>query len=210
MRTELFLVRHGESVSNVQGRLCATPPGPGLTETGRAQAEAACQRILRAAPRPDRIFSSPLLRALETAKPLCLATGLTPEVRGALAETGFGDWDGRFVADLRGLAHFDAWCTDPEAYPPPGGESISQVGRRVGDVLRSVAQASSGETIVAFSHMHALVTFVRGMQGHPHREVEWLPNATIVHAYWDGTRFHFIDLDLEPAHVGQTDIAAGE
>lgn len=208
LQTELFLVRHGESFSNVEGRFCATPPGPGLTERGKVQAQEACRRILQETLRPERIFSSPLRRALETAAPLCSAVEAVPAVRAQLAETAFGAWDGRRAADLRGLSQFDAWCIDPEGFPPPGGESLSQVAARVGDFLRRAAKEHPGETIVAFSHMHALVGFLRELVDQPFGRIEWLPNATIVHARWDGECFRFVDLDIQPAQVGGAPDAA--
>ncbi len=202
MQTELFLVRHGESISNVEGRFSATPPGPGLTERGRMQAQAACRRILQDVRRPHRIVSSPMRRALETAQPLCLETGLGPELCTALTETAFGAWDGRLAAELRGLSQYDGWCTDPERFPPPGGESLSQVGFRVGNCLRGIAEECPGQTLVAFTHMHPLVSFLQHAAGQPYGRVSWLPNAAVVRARWNGQEFEFVGLDLQAAHAG--------
>ncbi len=199
METEIFLVRHGESVSNVENRFVATPPGPGLTEKGVRQSEAACRIVLARAPHIGRIFSSPLQRAIETAAPLCDRTAIVPEVRAGLAETAFGAWDGRTAEELRGVSQFDAWCADPEAFPPPGGEALSQVGGRVMDALTRIARNSDGQTIAAFTHMHPLVWFLRATVGQPYGRVEWLPNCAIVRARWDGRAFHFLSLDLAAA-----------
>lgn len=88
MLTEILLVRHGQSHSNVEGYFRAVPPGPGLTARGRLQAEAACERLLGFGVRPVRIVSSPLLRAMETAAPLCAALRLEAEVEPRVTSCG--------------------------------------------------------------------------------------------------------------------------
>ena len=132
MLTDVFLVRHAESASNVEGRLCGIPPGHGLTARGRAQAEAAARQLLGRGVRPGRIVASHLLRAIETAQPLARATGLRVEVDEDLREVRFGAWAGLSSAQLAGDAGFRAWCADPDSCPPPSGERMSEVAWRVG------------------------------------------------------------------------------
>lgn len=205
MQTDFFLVRHGESHSNIERRLWALPPGPGLTPRGRLQAEAACRNLLARGVRPQRVLSSPMLRALETAEPLLTALDLKVEIDAALTETGFGSWEGRTNDDLWTVPQFQSWLTDPEGSPPPGGESLTMMGKRVGGLIRDLAAHHAGYTIVCYSHGHPIIAFVLEALGRSHAEHATLDvlNATIVHMRWNGEAFHLISIDRSPASAGE-------
>ena len=82
---ELYLIRHAQSANNanpVAERVCDPPITPLGTEQARLLAEwAASQRL-------TKLFSSPFLRTLQTARSIQATTGLTPEVRTQLHEQG--------------------------------------------------------------------------------------------------------------------------
>ena len=115
---ELYLIRHGESFNNVQTdprqRVCDPP----LTDRGRQQAQGVAERLSDVAwahpaadseaPRPQltRLYTSPMLRTLETTEAIRQTTGLTPHVWIDLHEHG-GIWldygDDRGPVGLPGL-----------------------------------------------------------------------------------------------------------
>ena len=68
----LTFLRHGESVGNLENRFQGHADFP-LTETGRAQARALAERWQAEGRTFDRVFSSPLARARETAEIICAA-----------------------------------------------------------------------------------------------------------------------------------------
>ncbi len=80
MASEIYTItflRHGESVGNLENRFQGHADFP-LTETGRAQARALAERW-RAEDRSfERVFSSPLARARETAEIVCTALNALP------------------------------------------------------------------------------------------------------------------------------------
>ncbi|WP_308252936.1 histidine phosphatase family protein [Pseudonocardia sp. ICBG601] len=81
---ELIVVRHGRP-ETVQGHVAGADPG--LTEEGRHQADLLAALLTGAAGlAPDRIVSSPMRRALQTAHPLAERTGLPVAVDDRLAE----------------------------------------------------------------------------------------------------------------------------
>ena len=197
MHTDVFLVRHGESYSNVEGRLCALPPGPGLTDRGRLQAEAAARQLIGRGVRPARIVSSPLRRALETAEPLARATGLAIEVHDDLREITFGNWEGRTMDDIGALGEFRSWCLDPENCPPPGGETLSDVAGRVSRCMRRLAALGAPGAIVGFSHMHPLIALMLEGRSQPFLGggLSIVPNAAIVHVRVEQGDLRFVSLD---------------
>ncbi|MGE5232918.1 MAG: histidine phosphatase family protein, partial [Acidobacteriota bacterium] len=123
MALTLYFLRHGQTPQSRDNVFCGSGLDPELTPDGRAMAEAfaAAYRATRWA----AIYASPLRRTLATARPLCAALGLEPEVRDGLREIAYGDWEGLSVAAVDQRFHDDhvAWTADPAWYPPTGGES---------------------------------------------------------------------------------------
>ena len=75
----LLLVRHGEAVAG-----WGDDPDPGLSDAGRAQAEAVAERLAPLGPLP--IVASPLRRTRETAAPLAARWGVEPRIDPAVGE----------------------------------------------------------------------------------------------------------------------------
>jgi len=94
--SRLFLIRHGEPETGWG----AGDDDPGLSQRGRAQAEAAAAALQALA--PVRIITSPLRRCIETAAPFASLTGLTPRVDAAFGE----------VRTPPGIADRRAWLVE--------------------------------------------------------------------------------------------------
>ena len=133
MSEEVFLVRHGETVHNVSG-IAQGWSDSALSERGNAQVLALAGRV--ALLKPDAIFSSPLERAMSTARPIAEATGLEVVTLDDLREMNFGAWEGRSFRDIRANDGEAArrWIEDPEV-ACPGGESHSDVRARMARAL---------------------------------------------------------------------------
>ena len=138
----LILVRHGQTDANA-ARLLLGRLDPELNEVGRAQAAT----LAAALPRPDRVITSPLLRARQTAD----AFGVGTEVDDRWIELDYGELDGRPVAALDDEA-WRRWRSDVE-FAPPGGESLASLGRRVRAACDELAPAASADDIVVVSHV---------------------------------------------------------
>jgi glucosyl-3-phosphoglycerate phosphatase len=125
----IILLRHGQTDYNVDGRMQGHLDSV-LTAVGHEQAAAAAPVL--AALAPDRMVSSDLRRAVDTAEVVGAACGLPVKLDARLRETHLGLWQGRTVAEID-RDYPDAigvWRSDP-TWAPPGGES------RVAVVARS-------------------------------------------------------------------------
>ena len=142
-RLEIWLVRHGETVSNADGRLSGWSDVP-LSERGQEQARTL--RPVLAEERFDGIWSSDLVRAVDTAR---LAVG-EPTVDPRLREMDFGDLEGRKWAEI-GDEQRDAILAFDD-YTAPGGESTSSLRARV---LEFVEALPAGRHLI-FSHGGAI------------------------------------------------------
>ena len=145
MSDEVILVRHGETLHNVNG-IAQGWGDSALSERGNAQVRALAERV--AALKPDALYSSPLERAMSTARPIAAATGLEIVTLDDLREMNFGSGEGQSFRDIRANDAEAArrWMDDPEA-ACPGGESHNDLRQRMARAL-AVASASAHPVIV--------------------------------------------------------------
>jgi broad specificity phosphatase PhoE len=160
----LILVRHGQTDPNVRGLLLGRADPP-LTEAGYRQACA----LAAALPRADRIVSSPLARARDTAAVLAgAAAGVADagevEVDARWIEMDYGDLDGRPPSAL-GERTWQTWREDPD-FVPAGGESLAAVCARVREACEELAEDAARGNVVVVSHVSpikAAVTWALGV-----------------------------------------------
>ena len=133
----ILLARHGETTFNAERRFQGWSPRAVLTEKGRAQArelaDAAAQEDLAA------LYTSPLVRARETAAIVGERIGLEPQVDDRFAETNTGDWTEVRYDDVDPDL-FEAWKHAGEGWRYPGGESLEEQMERVVMGLVDVTQ----------------------------------------------------------------------
>ena len=145
----LLAVRHGQTDWNLAGKAQGQVDRP-LTELGRQQAEQSAAILQRFAARRGFCaaalpsFSSPLGRALETARIVNAALGshAPAQVDVRLIEMSFGRWEGMTAAEMK--ADDPVWRkarkNDRWNVAPPGGESYADLYKRVEDFSHSVRQ----------------------------------------------------------------------
>lgn len=155
----LSVIRHGSTAWNEQGRMQGRRDEP-LSARGRAQVGA--WRMPAELAGPARWYSSPLRRAVETAR---LLSGREPQCESALIEMDWGEWEGFSLEALR--TRFNAEFTRNEVlgldFQPPGGESPRDVLIRV---QRWLAGISRGATpVVAVTHNGVLRAMLAAATG---------------------------------------------
>lgn len=148
--TRVLFVRHGRTPTT-GAVLPGRAPGLHLADEGRAQAEAAAERIggLKGV---AAVYASPLERTRETAAPIGKALGLRVKVDKGLLEADFGEWTGAELAKLRKLREWKAVQSHPSGFRFPGGESFAEMQGRIVGATRRLVAAHPGQTIVLVSH----------------------------------------------------------
>jgi probable phosphoglycerate mutase len=133
----VYLARHGQTAYNHEGRFQGQQAVP-LDDTGSAQAAELAERARGYGFRA--LWSSPLLRARETADAVAARIGLEPRDDARLMETDAGDWTDRSFADVAAGAPelFAAFVAADPDFAFPGGESFIEQERRVAAVLIDV------------------------------------------------------------------------
>jgi broad specificity phosphatase PhoE len=182
----LILVRHGESVSNAAGQLSGRAESP-LTERGRAQVA----RLSTAVSGADRVISSPLGRARQTAAALGL--DLPIEIDERWTEVDYGELEGEAL----GAVPADVWrrWRSGADFRPPGGETLAEVGLRVRSACEELfahpgAGARAPADVVVVSHVSPIKAAVAWALG-AGDELAWrlyLSTASLTTVAWGADR----------------------
>ncbi len=129
---KLHLIRHGLTQGNREG----TFVGGGLDIPLCAEGEQGLRALAAQFPYPavPLVFSSPMLRALQTAELLYPAVK-ERLVLEELRENRFGEFEGKTMGELQSNPHFAAWLNPKSGYVPEGGESGSAFAARTAAAL---------------------------------------------------------------------------
>ena len=149
--TRIVLVRHAETEEAARGRCYGRLDIP-LSPRGLLQAQALAD-VLAGLPFAA-LYSSPLARALDTARPIAAAQALAPIVLDALAELDFGEVDGLTYDEIEAERPelFRAWMDDPARVRFPGGESLADLRARVLPALEPIRARHDREAVAVVAH----------------------------------------------------------
>lgn len=166
MSERLWLVRHGETDWNAEGRLQGHSDRP-LTPRGREQAAQAAARMTGL--RFGALVSSDLFRARETAGILAAALGIEPRSDVRLREIDFGAWEGLSLASVRARFGADhaAFESDPLGARAPGGECARDVADRVIAAADEIAARAEGERVLLVAHALPIALLLCRARGIP-------------------------------------------
>ena len=165
--TRILLVRHGETDFNLTHRFQGRIDIP-LNKEGKNQAQA-LSLALKHEPL-TAVYSSPLIRAMETARSIKAFHPSTPffEEEG-LIEMDLGELDGKQVADWISQHQelYKTWRAKPSRLKMPGGESLGEVQLRAMDTLERITKLYPlGSTLLLCSHNfvnRAIICYALGL-----------------------------------------------
>jgi broad specificity phosphatase PhoE len=164
--TPLWLIRHGQTDWNLEGRYQGQSDAP-LNAAGRAQAETLARQLTG---KPfAALYSSDLQRARETAEIIGASVGLSPQGDVRLREINQGEWEGQLVTEI--IARYQqAWAerkADPLGARAPGGESVAEVAARASEAADVIAHRHPRGAVLIVSHGLTLATLLCQARGRP-------------------------------------------
>ncbi len=189
MPTRLILVRHGQTLHNVAGKVAGWTDSP-LSDVGVAQAERLAV-YLAARYRLDAVVSSPLQRARRTAEAIGRRAGLGPTDREDLKELNFGELENLTEAEIS-ARHPGIWAAsqvlDDHTFAWPGGESRAGFYLRVRRAFQEIVAAHPDQTVAVVSHGGVLGAYVADVaEGRPHLWRKYLAkNCAITEVLLEG------------------------
>ena len=151
----IYFLRHGETTASQTGGYCGTLD-PDLTPEGYQMAEDFADAY-KSLPW-GAVFSSPLRRAVATAKPLCEVAGIRMQLKEGLREIAYGQWEGKTPEEVNSEFHdsYVRWLADPGWNAPTGGERGIDIARRSSLVIEEIEQTCSTGNVLVVSHKATL------------------------------------------------------
>lgn len=180
--TTILLVRHGQSTANLARRFAGHFDAE-LTPLGLSQAACTAQ-FIKNHYTVDKICSSTLTRARQTADAAAALLGLPVCPEPDLREIFAGEWEGQFYDALV--------CGYPEEYRCwreniglarcNGGESVMELADRVWKAVCRIASENEGKTVLIASHatpIRAVLWKISGLAPEQMKSVPWASNASV-------------------------------
>lgn len=163
-----YIVRHGETTDNANGDAYSGILNPELTKRGIKQAELTGKFLARES--IQRIYSSPLKRAAETARRIQSQAGGVLIINDMLREMDYGNWEGLSRNDVkrRWPRLMDAFNTDPIHNLPPNAENLVAVAKRLAkfwEDLKLLVSAERVTSLVVVTHKTAGRLLLASIQG---------------------------------------------
>ena len=199
--TRLILVRHGESLYNLEKRYTGQTDVP-LTEKGRKQATLTAKYVLENY-HIDAVYSSDLCRAVDTAKPVAEPLGLEIKTDARLREIYAGKWQGILFAEVR--EHFkedyDLYKSDKNKGRTTGGESALEVRDRVYAAILDIAEKNPDKTVFIATHNGPLMAIQSPILNIDINEVKSTSNNSVTEVVYNNGSFEIVKFDYTE-HLG--------
>ena len=176
----ILIARHGETIDNERG-LIVGHRDPPVSEIGCEQAARLAARVRGVG--IVAIWTSPLLRARQTASFVTEAIGVEPTVLADLIESDRGAWEGQSTAHIAEVSpelHAAFEAGDPD-FAFPGGESLRAQVERTRRALALVAAGPGPALVVAHAGTIRAALLVLGRRPPPERA---LPHGDVVLLRW--------------------------
>ncbi|MBM4386371.1 MAG: histidine phosphatase family protein [Deltaproteobacteria bacterium] len=158
---KIYLVRHGLTDGNKDGFYYGRTDLP-LNREGVIQSYRTAERLSPV--KREAVYSSGLARAAETSKIIAQGRGLEAIRDDALIEMDFGEYEGKRSDDFAGTEFQKKWFETPAALKWPGGESLSEVQKRIQGFFDRIENTHSGDICVV-SHAFAIIAYLCGLAG---------------------------------------------
>lgn len=202
--TKFLIIRHGQSTANLEERYAGWYDAP-LTELGRKQAATTTDYILKNY-HVDAVYSSDLIRAVETVKEIAARANVPLVKEKALREIDGGEWEEKQVEEIAREYPEQAylWKTDIGKARPTGGESFAELQVRIDSAFRKIAAENDGKTVVVASHGGAIRTMQCLFENVPiedMRKVPWTPNASVSEVNYENGKYTPVRLGYT-GHLG--------
>jgi broad specificity phosphatase PhoE len=204
MKTKLIVIRHGQSEANLNNQFAGSL-NVHLTQLGHKQACLAANAL--SGMQIDRIYSSDLYRAYETAVPTAQKLGLEIEKNVRLREISAGDWEGLTFDEIRERypKEYDEWRFRLGSAVCPNGEAVNHMCLRILNEIDNICRKNEGKSICIFTHATPIRTLCAVSSGIPVEQIErepFVPNASI-------SIFEYENGEIKAIEKGNTEHLAG-
>jgi len=132
---KIHLLRTGGTGDSPQRRFVGRQNLP-LSDNGREALNKLREELYY--PNVEKVYSSPLLRCIQTAE--ILYPGCQPQITDGLKDMNLGEFEGKTFDELKTRQVFQSWLSDSLNNTPPGGEQVEAFTRRITSALDNIAK----------------------------------------------------------------------
>ena len=177
----VYLVRHGTPVFPGPGKYCIGITDIPLSREGENQGRLAGAYLRSKGVR--QCYTSPLLRALDTARAMDIPLRIHPDLREQYA----GIWEGLPFSEIeKRWPSFYAQRGEDPTLPPPGGEPLEECARRFEGALNEIL-GKTQERVAVVAHLTVIRAFLCGIQQIPMDNIRMLslPYGSVTRLCWE-------------------------
>lgn len=152
----LILIRHAESIYNLEGKFCGHTDAD-LTDTGSRAARSLTSMLtktLKMSSSEIAIYSSPLRRCTKTIEGFAKAVSVVPMIDKDLIEVNFGKWEG-FTADVvskQWPEQYEMWSKRKLEMVFPGGDVFLDYTEKIQNAVAKIVESATENYVVICTH----------------------------------------------------------
>lgn len=163
--SKIYLIRHGETEWNKEGRSQGCSNDIPLSEVGIKQAEAIAERLKNE--NIDLFFSSSLRRAYQTANAIAFHHNKEVKMHKEFMEISFGAWEGLKFDEIKEkyIDIYEIWRDTPHIAKVPGAESILEIRERSMTKLMEILNIEKDKNILLVSHGITIKVLIASIMG---------------------------------------------
>lgn len=199
----LYFMRHGETVWNTERRYQGMTDIE-LSDEGLRQAECAAKRFKNI--KIDKIYASPLKRAMKTAEKIAAEKGLEIISEDDFREIHFGEWEGKTVPELTEKygESYTNFIREPHKYGFPGEGSVENVINRIKPGIDRLIAEDEGNVLIV-SHggiIRLMIMYIMGLDSSWFTKM-WINNTGVSIVEIKNDRRLILTLN-DSAHLAET------
>ncbi|MBQ8796658.1 MAG: histidine phosphatase family protein [Oscillospiraceae bacterium] len=194
MKTTIYLVRHGQSVGNLNDQFIGHTD-IALTDLGRKQAQMAAAYLKDI--HLDAIYSSDLERAYATACATAELKNMPVTKTAQMREIFGGKWEKEKFSQLieKYPEDFGTWHNDFSNCRCTDGESVRELQTRIVGEVRRIAEENPGKAVAIFCHATPIRVFRAYCENN--WDVPYASNASVTHAEYEDGQFKLIEYSID-------------
>jgi len=153
-KCKITFICHGATINSEENRLLDNENYPPLNDAGQDEMEKICEWLKKRAIKNDIIYTSPALRAVQSAqmvskvfkKDLEILDGLHSRKRGVWSGLTFDQIECKYPQMIEQLH------ANPCTYCPDGGETIIEFNKRVSKIIKKIVDENVGNRLIIVTH----------------------------------------------------------
>lgn len=168
-KCKITFISHGATVNSEEKRLSDKENYPPLSEGGQEEIEKICEWLKKRAIKNDLIYTSPSLRAVQTAQMVARVYKKDFEVLEDLTNRKRGVWSG-LTFDQIEEKHphmLEQMHANPCSYCPEGGETVLDFNKRVSESIKKIVEKNTDNRVILVTHPSVIQAAISNAIGLP-------------------------------------------